>query len=384
MPKLEPRGWQVKALSEWKKSNHRGIIRVVTGGGKTVFALSCIDFIKPLATLIVVPTEALLEQWWEEAANYFDLELDEINIITGSLRFKLGTINIAVINTASRLAEKIETDKCFLIVDECHKAASEYFRASLSIKSIASLGLSATPERQYDDGLNEILVPSLGPVIFKYDYKDALADGVIVPFHLKNIVFELDPECQREYDKISKSIAFSMEKHGSDAEQTISLYIKRSRILNMSTTRIRLAIRIVAANPGKKILIFHENIEACNIIHTVLSENGIKSGVYHSKMTTRSKAFMLNRYRNGDISVLVTCRALDEGFNVPETEVGIIAASTATRRQRIQRLGRIVRPARGKSGATIYTFVATPPEIARLKEEETELESVATVAWSKA
>lgn len=384
MPKLDPRGWQIKALAEWERSGYRGIVRVVTGGGKTVFALSCIDFIKPIATLIIVPTEALLEQWWEEAASYFDLELDEINIITGSLRFKLGAINIAVLNTATRLSEKIKNHNCFLIVDECHKAASEHFRVALNINSVASLGLSATPERQYDDGLNEVLVPALGPVIFDYDYRDALRDKVIVPFNLKNIVFELEDECKTEYNKISKSIALSISKHGTDSEKTISLYIKRSRILNLSTARIRLAIKIIAANPGKRALIFHEDIEACNIIHTILDENGIKSGVYHSKMTVKSKALILSKYRKGEVTVLVTCRALDEGFNVPETEIGIIAASTATRRQRIQRLGRIVRPAHGKSGATIYTLVATPPEISRLKEEETNLEGVATVTWSKA
>lgn len=384
MPKLEPRGWQIKALAEWERSGYRGIVRVVTGGGKTVFALSCIDFIKPVATLIIVPTEALLEQWWEESASYFDLELDEINIITGSLRFKLGAINIAVLNTATRLPEKIKKHNCFLIVDECHKAASEHFRVALNVNSVASLGLSATPERQYDDGLNEVLVPALGPVIFDYDYRDALRDEVIVPFHLKNIVFKLEDECKTEYNKISKSIALSISKNGADSEKTISLYIKRSRILNLSTARIRLAIKIIATNPGKRTLIFHEDIEACNIIHTILAENGIKCGVYHSKMTTKSKALVLSQYRKGELTVLITCRALDEGFNVPETEIGIIAASTATRRQRIQRLGRIVRPAHGKSGATIYTLVATHPEISRLKEEESNLEGVATVTWSKA
>jgi superfamily II DNA or RNA helicase len=84
------------------------------------------------------------------------------------------------------------------------------------------------------------------------------------------------------------------------------------------------------------------------------------------------------------VELLVTCRALDEGFNVPEAEIGIIAASTATRRQRIQRLGRIVRPSSGKSSATIYTLVATSPEIARLKEEEANLEGVANISWGRA
>jgi superfamily II DNA or RNA helicase len=90
---------------------------------------------------------------------------------------------------------------------------------------------------------------------------------------------------------------------------------------------------------------------------------------------------MLRAYREGASEVLVTCRALDEGFNVPETEIGIIAASTATDRQRIQRLGRIVRPSEGKERAMIYTLVATEPEISRLRREEERLGGIATVNW---
>ncbi|WP_083383892.1 DEAD/DEAH box helicase [Cupriavidus sp. USMAHM13] len=384
MPKLTPRGWQVEALNEWERANHRGIVSVVTGGGKTVFALACIDRIRPKATLIVVPTAALLEQWWEEAANYFDLDLDEINVITSTLRFRLGAINIAVLNTAAKLAGRMGEHSCFLIVDECHKAASEYFRAALSVKSFASLGLSATPERPYDDGLHDVLIPALGSVIFSYGYADALHDGVIVPFQLKNIVFELEEERQAEYEKLSKAIARSISRYGAEADETVALFLRRARVLNLSLNRIRLALKLVAANRGKRALVFHEDIEACDLIHAVLTENGVKSGVYHSKMPLRAKAAMLGQYRKGEIDVLVTCRALDEGFNVPETEVGIIAASTATQRQRIQRLGRVVRPAQGKKNASIYTLVATGPEIDRLKEEEERLDGVATVTWSRA
>jgi len=384
VPKLKLRQWQIDAFSKWEQANHRGIISVVTGGGKTVFALSCVDRIRPVATLIIVPTEALLEQWWEEAASYFDLELDEINIITGRLRFRLGAINIAVINTAVKLSERIQDHKWFLIVDECHKAASEQFRTALRVPTHASLGLSATPDQPYDEGLKEVLVPALGEVIYSYDYADALRDGVIVPFVLKNIVLELEADRQAEYDNLSKAIARSISKYGAEADETIAIFLKRARVLNLSLNRIRLALRLVASNRGKRTLIFHEDIEACDLIHRVLAENGIRSGVYHSKMPLRAKAAVLGQYRRGDIDVLVTCRALDEGFNVPETEIGIIAASTATRRQRIQRLGRVVRPAQGKGGALIYTLVATEPEIQRLKEEEDRLEGVATVTWSRA
>jgi superfamily II DNA or RNA helicase len=106
--------------------------------------------------------------------------------------------------------------------------------------------------------------------------------------------------------------------------------------------------------------------------------------VYHSKMTMRDRVAMLTAYRKGAVDVLVTCRALDEGFNVPETESGIIAASTATRRQRIQRLGRVLRPSANKGGAVIFTLVASTPEIGRLREEELALEGVADVEWGRA
>lgn len=384
MPKPILRTWQLEALDAWENNNRRGIVRVVTGGGKTVFALSCIDRTRPPATLIIVPTTALLEQWWEESANYFDLKLDEINIVTGALRFRLGTINIVVLNTAAKLANRIQGHKCLLIVDECHKAASDQFRAALQVPMIASLGLSATPERPYDNGLEETLIPALGPVIYKYDYHNALRDSVIVPFVLKNIVFELEPERQIEYDTLSQAIGRAIDQYGIEAEQTVSLFLKRTRVLNLSLERVRLAVRLTALNRGKRTLIFHEDIEACNLINDILVRNGIKSAVYHSQTRTRVKAEMLHKFRQGVINVLVTCRSLDEGFNVPETEIGIIAASTATQRQRIQRLGRIVRPAANKANATIYTLIASGPEIARLKQEEESLEGVATVHWSRA
>lgn len=372
------------ALAAWGAAGNRGIVSVVTGGGKTIFALSCVEKIRPIATLVVVPTNALLDQWWEESANYFDLPLDDINVITGSLRFRLGAINLCVINTAARLPDKIREHTCFLIVDECHKAASEHFRKVLQVNTFASLGLSATPERPYDDGLSDVLIPRLGPVIYSYDYRAALRDGVIVPFDLHNVVFTLEDETKSKYDKLTSSIARSIDQYGFEADRTISLLLKRARVLNLSLNRVRLALRIIARNQRKRTLVFHEDIEACNVIHEILVENGVKSGLYHSRMKIRERADMLRAFRAGSINVLVTCRALDEGFNVPETEIGIIAASSATYRQRIQRLGRILRPSKGKNRASIYTLVATAPEIRRLKEEEAELEGVAEISWSQA
>jgi superfamily II DNA or RNA helicase len=382
--KFELRGWQIEALALWKAAGNRGIIEVVTGGGKTIFALSCIKELQPETTLVVVPTVALLDQWWEEAAAFFGVSLDDINIVTASGRLKSGTINLAVLNSASKLGLDKYTKPFFLIVDECHKAASKKFRSALDGSPVATLGLSATPERPYDEGLEEVLIPKLGEIIYRYTYKDALRDKVIVPFELKNVVFELEPERQEEYDKLTKAIGRAISNNGMDDDRTIALLLKRARVLNLSVNRIRLALKLVLAHKGSRTIVFHEDIEACDVIQEVLSEANIRSGVYHSKLKLRHRAEILSAYRRGELDVLITCRALDEGFNVPETEIGIIAASTATRRQRIQRLGRVLRPVSGKSGATIYTLVATDPEIKRLREEENELEGVAEATWARA
>jgi superfamily II DNA or RNA helicase len=334
--------------------------------------------------LVVVPTQALLDQWWEEVASFFGLALDEIHVVTGRKKIRSGTFNLAVLNTASTFGGTQSCERMLLIVDECHKAASEKYKSVFLLPRVASLGLSATPERQYDEGFSDVLVPQLGPVIYSYTYKDALADGVIVPFALTNVVFDMEPERQAEFEKLTKGIAVSMRKHGEESPETIALLLKRSRVVNLSLNRIELAVRLVLRHRGTKTIVFHEDIGACNVLHEAISAVGVKCDVYHSGRGLRDRANILLNFRKGECEVLVTCRALDEGFNVPEAQIGIIAASTATRRQRIQRLGRVLRPADGKESATVYSLVSTISEIARLKQEEVELEGVATIEWRKA
>lgn len=389
IPSKRPRGlrlreWQTRALEKWRDLGRKGIVSVVTGGGKTVFALACIEESQADTALVVVPTLALLDQWWAESASFLGLALDDIHIVKGNGRMRKGTLNITVLNTAARLVDEERVVPSLLVVDECHKAASPTFRKALNAPKLGSLGLSATPERPYDDGLAAILEPSLGPLFYSYTYADALKDKVIVPFKLHNVVFDLEADRREEYEKISRKIARAIAVEGVDSDRAIALMLQRARIVNLSPERVRVSLRIVAAHRHSKIIIFHEDIDACEIIQEVLLAHNIQCGIYHSKMPIRARAEALRGYRAGDTRVLITCRALDEGFNVPEAEIAIIAASTATRRQRIQRLGRVLRPSKDKEFAAIYSLAATGPEIQRLRTEERELEGVARVSWSKA
>lgn len=378
------RRWQIEAIQSWRDNECRGIVGAVTGGGKTIFALACARETSPETTLIIVPTVALLDQWWEECASFFGLKLTDINIVRGRRPIIQGEINIGVLNTMSKIEPKWPAGRTMLVIDECHKAATPKFNKVLNFPAEMRLGLSATPDRPYDDGLRDWLVPALGDVIYQYSYANALDDGVIVPFSLRNVVFDLEEDRAASYGKITRMIARAISENGPESPETVSLYLRRARILNLSPERVAITLRLISAHRDEKILVFHEDVEACTVIFEVLIACGVRAGLYHSGLSPQRRTGMLADFRKGHSSVLVTCRALDEGFNVPEAQVGIIAASTATRRQRIQRLGRVLRPAKGKNGAIVYTLVATNPEIERLKLEEEELEGVASVSWSHA
>jgi len=115
-----------------------------------------------------------------------------------------------------------------------------------------------------------------------------------------------------------------------------------------------------------------------------LLSRGHASAIYHSRLDPALRRDNLRQYRRGVFQVLVTCRALDEGIDVPETALAVIASSTASSRQRIQRLGRALRPSRAKSHATVATIFATEQERSRLATEERDLVEARTVTWEQA
>jgi superfamily II DNA or RNA helicase len=385
---LRLRQWQSVAIDRWREEGHRGIASVVTGGGKTYFALACLHEYRqrvPAATaVIVVPTSALQDQWLAEIIEVFDLPLSHLNILTRRSKVKRSLINVGVINSVADVAARATDFKVFLIVDECHRAASDQFQGIFRFSTDASLGLSATPERPYDDGFEKVLLPNLGPIISRYTYRDALRDKVIVPFQLRNVVFDLEPAEQEKYTKLTKAIRLSIEKHGLEADESVRLMLARSRLVNGSIRRVEIAAKLVARNLGRKIIVFHEDIRACELLCEILTQHRVAHSLYHSRVPMKERVESIQRFRHGGTSVMVACRALDEGFNVPESDMAIIAASTATHRQRVQRLGRVLRPASGKGEAIIWSIVASEPEIRRLAAEADDLEGVADVKWSRA
>ena len=394
VPSLEvqPRAWQEQALEAWKESGRRGIAKVVTGGGKTVFAELCMAEVLKEADssrfIILVPTLALLDQWTLSLEDEFHVATGDIALWAGGKKPKEAKqFNIAVINSARTLiGAMIEGGRpTMLVVDEVHRAASAKNATALEGPFIATLGLSATPERQFDDLFEVVLKQRIGPIVFEYDIIAAAKDGIISGFEAINVEFELLADELATYNRLSARIARRRAMIGSDDDELLeALLRKRARVSALATMRGPLSIRLCEQHKGARTLIFHEDIGAAHKIHTNLIARNHAATMYHSRIAGPRRRENLRMFRKGIFDVLVCCRALDEGLNIPEVQVAIIASSTSSTRQRIQRLGRVLRPHASKDKASVYTLFATRVERDRLAEEAMALKEVADVRWAKA
>jgi superfamily II DNA or RNA helicase len=272
-------------------------------------------------------------------------------------------------------------------VDECHRAGSPTNALALRGQYAATLGLSATPERDYDDGFEQQIGPALGSVVFSYDMNQARQDGVIAPFSLVNVRVPMLADEQGEYMKLSRRIVLAAKRRDGDptsgSEGLKRLLQQRARVASRASYRIPVAVRLVEEHRGARCLVFHEEIEPAEAILRLLKERRHAATIYHSQLSPAVRQDNLRLFRRGVFDVLVSCRALDEGMNVPEACIAVVASATASTRQRVQRLGRVLRPASGKRGAIIYTIYASDVEERRLRAESERLTTAESIAWTQ-
>lgn len=188
--------------------------------------------------------------------------------------------------------------------------------------------------------------------------------------------------------KINKSISVlisKMKKENSieNREKFKLLLLKRRRLVNNSFNRGIVATKIIFNNLSRKKIIFTESINQAIEIKDLCNDNGLEVLMYHSKMSRMDRIMSLKYFIENDYNTLIGCKALDEGFDVPDIDFAIIASQTTTKRQRIQRLGRTIRVSKDKKySPTIYTLFSTQSEYNDLKQEEV-LNSNINVTWSK-
>lgn len=369
------RQWQSEALQTWANSGHRGIVAAATGTGKTRLALHAIREAtdRNQRIIVVVPTRVLQDQWVRELRR-FGLGR-RLALIGGADPSPSpdAPVTVAVIDSARTGAKSLIRHwadaglETFLIVDECHWAGSQANRALFDAPTTWALGLSATPERG-DDGLDEVLVPSLGPVIYTYSLRQAMDDGVLSELQLVNLIVELSAFERGEYSALCRRVdaaeqelrrrrpdLFENEDWGGAvaaagegdalAKRLAGLIAERRRLLAKSAVRLAIFRSLVSGGllTGRRTIVFNESIDQAKQVASLITEAGLRVVEDNSRIAKVDRQSAHERFRSGSAEALVAVRTVDEGVDVPDADQCVILSGTMNARQRIQRLGRVVR-----------------------------------------
>ncbi len=346
------RDYQREALTKWAANDMKGCIVLPTGAGKTIIALHAI-LKANTSTLIIVPTLNLMEQWIESISNivgekYYIGKLgggsEEIKSITAT------TYDSAYLK-AAYLGNKFE----FLIFDEVHHLASDkYSLIGEQFISPFRLGLTATIERE--DGKHINLYKLVGNIVFKKDFYELSQQNHLAKFSLKKIKVNMLPE---EIIRYNKTI-YEYKQLLKEAKIYYPIRLERLIILSSTNTNLRKALLLrnealdIALNSKAKVIeleriLGDHTIEKIIIftVHTKLAysiSNRFLIPVITHKTKNEERNEILEKFKKGQYRIIVTTRVLDEGTDVPDANMGIILSGTGSKREFIQRLGRLLRP----------------------------------------
>lgn len=416
-----PREYQKKAFDSWKKSQC-GLFNMATGTGKTLTSLNCLlQIYKQFGyykAIILVPTVTLVEQWEKECGKFYFQHVvkvcsknknwkGEIDRLTMKENFNPtnSPINYVVISTyASFARDNVFHDlmslskKCLLIADEAHNMGSK--RILDRIDSVGErfkrrIGLSATPERQFDEKGNKELrhfFNSENEYTFVFSMEEAIKNKFLCEYYYFPHVVRLCDDEMYDYMEISQKLGKIYRYNGGyldlDDEIVRALLLKRRRIIHKARNKQDAFKNIIEERYKEKgnlkytLVYVPEGLKPDSIADVYDSSDVVEDDMEADKLideytqivmnvsnTTTVRKFVsgqknreaiLEDFENGDLEVLTSMKCLDEGVDVPRSEMAIFCASTGNPRQFIQRRGRILRTHKDKKYAYIHDLVVVP------------------------
>lgn len=391
--------YQVQAYKNWVKKGHTGIFAMATGTGKTITSLNCVlEEYKKHGTykiVILVPTIDLVHQWAKEVSlfNYKHIHIvnshtnwkEELTNLKEDLEWGLGSDYVIISTYASfvdtkfqRLVNAIADEQTILIADEAHNVgAARVKEAFFNLNIKKRIALSATPNRAFDEeGTREIekLFNDCPPYCYAFTMEQAIkANRLMKYLYFPRIVY-LDTEEMNEYQSLTKRLLKYFDsktksfKNNTEAKKILML---RKNVLHKAHDKYRVfenvideLVRIektrycfVYAPEGfdkdddERIIENLQNI--VNAKYPSITTNSLVGG--DSRRKDKIRAF-----QEGRIDMLFAMKCLDEGVDVPRTEIGVFTSSTGNPRQFIQRRGRLLRKHPDKTFAIIYDLIVVP------------------------
>ena len=406
-----PREYQINAYNSWVANNYKGMFAMATGTGKTITSLNCLlnEYKKTgiYRAIITVPTTALVEQWKKECAKF-----NFKNVITVSSKENWDK-NLAFFNTASKLIDtsyivivtyaslprpKFQSyftqlpKDTILIADETHNLGSQgLLRLLPNIHLEKRIGLSATPNRKFDEAGNQAIQEFFNdapPYIVSYSMEEALNIGWLCKYTYYPHIVKLTVQELEQYRKISLQLLKmgmfdNVTGEFKSSPQIEMKLLERKRIIHKAANKLEAFKAILRSEFDKRknlkytLIYVPEGIEA-NFDETDYSVetdeenkliNEYTKAVSHTDDSVMVKQFtanstnreeILKNFEESKIHVLTSMKCLDEGVDVPRSELAIFCASTGNPRQFIQRRGRVLRLHKDKIHATIHDLVVVP------------------------
>lgn len=384
---------QGEAVRAWEGAGRRGILEMATGSGKTITAMICAaklqDEAGGLIVVVSAPYRPLIEQWCEEISEF---GVDPINlpaaggprararaIAQAGRRIRAGISRSEVLVVSNdtlrtddfnRSLSDMPVEK-LLVADECHNLGADSFAANPPDYFDYRLGLSATPERQYDDAGTHALRDYFGDVCFAFTLEQAIGKCLTeYDYHVHFV--QLTASEMDEWNDLTRQIGTQAWrlKAGEDSAYLDNLLRRRRLVLETASRKIEtLAALVDAQNPRdlRHALIYatDKDPEQLQAVNALLSTRRL---LFHqlTQEETASRqrtARILSSFQEGVIQMLTAKRVLDEGVNIPQIKLAYLLASTTVRRQWVQRRGRLLRTCRaiGKTHADIHDLVVIPP-----------------------
>lgn len=349
---------QDMAVEKFIEKEH-GILAMATGTGKTVTAIKIInrlfDESKIRRVVITMYGNDLLDQWSKQIResfknkqihyhygshkrmNDFIMHPDEAILLVSRDSNNLTKL----LNLLDKAPGNYKDDTLF-IFDEVHGAGSQSFVENLTGKLSPykyRLGLSATPEREYDDVGNEFLLNEIGEIIFEFNLEDAIKKGILCEFNYIPLPYELT---EAEKHKKKKIIAaFNAKKESGEPYDEKEMFTQLSLVNKTAINKIEEFEVLISKRPEllDKCIIFVQTMEYGKQLQEVLIKYTDKYHTYYAD----DEKINLENFAEGKINCLLTCKKVSEGIDISSVTNIFIFASDRSKLVTTQRIGRALR-----------------------------------------
>ena len=370
---------QRKALNAWAKQGFVGSVIAGTGFGKSRVGVLAVEHMLKDGgnALILVPTVQLQEQFIEE----FD---------------KWGVSNTNVEIMCYQSAYKLIGNHYNIVIcDEIHLGLSPEYRKFFKnniYDSLLCMTATLPEELEYKD-----LLEKIAPTTYKITLDKCVELGIVSPYSITCIPVTLTIDEKAAYKKANNSFvqwkymlgqfnAFESAQEimrnknatAGDKQKAVMFYRAirmRKQIVDFAENKINKFKEIYENNKDKKILAFSGANDFTDKLCNSIAPNAV---VYHSKKTKKQKETALESFKDGTINVLCSTKALNQGFDVPDANMGVICGITSKSLSMIQRVGRLIRFQENKIGEIIILYVADSQEEKWLKNA---VKSLNNVIW---